>query len=143
MRFAAHMAVRGPRPLLRGLTLLLVPWTIALALWPTWPWFPSRLVHVSWVAFDIGLLLLLRRLGLRGDTSGDTGLATIAAVLVSADALLTLGQALAWTAPALRRAGMLSTPAALAIIASCAGPLLTARVLWGAVARLRRLRTTG
>ncbi|HYW33490.1 MAG TPA: DUF2156 domain-containing protein [Gemmatimonas sp.] len=141
VRFAAGTALRGPRPLLRALTLLLVPWTIAIALWPTHPWFPSRLVHAAWVVFDLGLLLLLRRLHLAGDRSGDTRLATTAAALVSADALLTLGQSLAWTAPALQREGMLSTPAVFAIVAACAGPLLTAPVLWGAVVRLRRLRT--
>ena len=88
------------------------------------------------------LLLLLRQLHRHGDRRGDSRLATIAATVVTADALLTLGQALWWTAPALQRADMLTLPAVLAMIAACAGPLVTAPVLWGTVSRLRTLRTT-
>lgn len=60
--FGVRTIFRGPRPLLHALELLLVPWTIALALIPTAPWFPSAAIHWAWVAFDIGLILALHEL---------------------------------------------------------------------------------
>lgn len=157
-RFGVRTVLRGPTPLLRALELLLVPWTIVLALAPSSDWFPSVGVHAGWVAFDGALLLLLHvllHLVRTGQGTARHGrrrvasLATIAAVAVTADAVLTLLQALWWNVPELRAASgasmhdpMVGGLARWLIVAvACAGPLLAAPVLWGAAMRLRALST--
>jgi phosphatidylglycerol lysyltransferase len=136
-RFGVRTLLRGPSPLLRLLELALVPWTIALALAPTAPWFPSLLVHTLWLAFDGALLLALRVLRQatlqRGVAARQRAarLAQWVALAVSADAVITAAQALWWNLP--RAEG----PRDLLVMAvACAGPLLTAPVLWGAARRL-------
>lgn len=131
VRFGLATALRGPTPLLRALEWLLVPWTLVLALAPTDPWFPSIAIHVAWVLFDIGLIGALRV----HRRTGDERLARAAAIAVSFDALLTLVQAVWWNAPRARHVLDI-----LAIVVACAGPLITAPVLWGAVRRLHALR---
>ena len=135
LTFAVRTALRGPRPLLRALELLLIPWTIGLALVPWSPWFPSPLVHAAWVLFDVGLLVALGALR----RTGSPLLARGVAVAVSLDAGLTLLQALVFTVPALRRADELTMVSAVGIAIACAGPLVAAPVLWGAARRLQRL----
>ncbi len=130
LRFGFATARRGPTPLLRALEWLLVPWTLVLALAPTVPWFPSDVIHSAWVFFDIALIGALhvhRR-------TGDARLACAAAIAVSLDALLTTMQALWWNAPRVRH-----PLDVIAIIVACAGPAITAPVLWGAVRRLQAL----
>jgi phosphatidylglycerol lysyltransferase len=137
--FAMRTALRGPRPLLRALELLLIPWTIGLALLPTQPWFPSALVHMAWTLFDIGLLVALGRLR----RTGNVTLARVIAAAVSIDAMLTLVQAFVYTIPALRRVGSITYPSLLGIAVACAGPLVATPVLWGAARRLARLQAAG
>jgi phosphatidylglycerol lysyltransferase len=60
--FGMRTIARGPEPLLRALQLSLIPWTVALALWPASPWFPSPAIKWAWVAFDVALLYALHRL---------------------------------------------------------------------------------
>jgi phosphatidylglycerol lysyltransferase len=136
LAFAAVTIARGPRPLLRALALLLVPWTIALALVPSSPWFPSPVVHGAWVVLDLGLLVALHRL----HRTGSPPLARAIAMTVSADAALTVLQAVGWTIPALQRSGALSATTLLLVVIACAGPLLATPVLWGAARRLARIR---
>lgn len=140
IRFAARTVLRGPSPLLLALEWLLVPWTLALALVPTDPWFPSVAVHAAWVAFDGLLLLLLRYIrraaqqpGLRARRAVAAN-AELVAGAVTLDALLTMTQAFVWNAP--RAAG--ATAWALLFVA-CAAPCVAAPPLWGAARRLRLL----
>lgn len=138
--FGARTVLRGPRPLLRMLEWLLVPWTALLALAPTAPWFPSTSVHASWVAFDGALLLALRQLHhgvARRGTAARRVSATLATGIASAitvDAVLTLWQAFAWNAPRASHAGDW-----LVLVIACAGPAVTAPAMWGAARRLRQL----
>ncbi len=131
VRFALRTALRGPTPLLQLLEWLLVPWTIVLALAPVVPWFPSRAVQVAWVCFDVALFVALRwqrrTRGLR--------LARLVAVAVSADAVLTMAQAFWWNVPRVR-----GTADVVILGIACAGPLIAAVVLWGAVRRMGVLR---
>lgn len=136
-RFGARTMLRGPAPLLRVLEWALVPWTILLALAATDRWFPSVAVHTAWLGFDgallIGLRLLRNLSAQRGVQARVRGarLARVLALAVTTDALLTAAQALLWNLP--RTAG----PSALLLIGvACAGPLVTAPVLWGAARRL-------
>jgi phosphatidylglycerol lysyltransferase len=130
-KFGLRTALRGPRPLLTALERLLIPWTILLAVAPTGTWFPSPAIHVAWVLFDVGLYLLLRSVRQRSWLAG----ATVAAGAVTVDAILTMWQAIAWNAPRVSTWG-----AAVLTVIACAGPLITAPILWGAVRRLRQIR---
>lgn len=130
-KFGLRTALRGPQPLLNGLERMLIPWTLLLALAPTGLWFPSPIIHIAWVVFDVWLYLLLRAVRTRTWVVG----ATVVASAVSIDAILTLWQAIAWNIPRISTWG----GAVLTVIA-CAGPLITAPILWGAVRRLRKIR---
>ena len=147
-RFTLHSVMRGPAPLLRALSWLLVPWTLLLASLPTSPWFPSSVVHWAWIAFDIGLLLTLQQLlrtgkrlrvaePLESPAGRVHSLARTIAVAVSLDALLTLVQALLWNVPRARHVAD-----ALVIAAGCVAPTLAAVMLWGATRRLKTLVPT-
>lgn len=127
LRFGVRSVLRGPRVLLAALALLLVPWTVALALSPDRFWFDSALVKWSWVAFDmalaVGLFHALRKPAL--------ALVTALALTVTFDAILTFTQAMVWNVPHLR------TPVdALAILIACTAPALAAVVLWGTRSRV-------
>ncbi|MBP6773799.1 MAG: DUF2156 domain-containing protein [Gemmatimonadaceae bacterium] len=129
-RFGIHTALRGPGPLLTALEWLLIPWTLLLVLAPADVWFPSDAVKWAWVVFDVLLYALLRLVRRRAWITG----ARVAATAVSLDAILTLWQALAWNVPRVS-----DWSAALLLGIACAGPLLTAPILWGAVRRLQWL----
>lgn len=124
--FAMRTVSRGPPPLLRALEFSLIPWTIALSLWPAEPWFPSPAVKWSWVIFDVLLLGALFRLRAHWSRR----FAAAIAGFVTADALLTLWQALAWNVSRTRTVLEL-----LMVVVACAGPALAAVVLWGALRR--------
>lgn len=126
--FGIHTVLRGPPPLLRALELSLIPWTIALALWPAEPWFPSALVQHAWVAFDLLLIGALYHLRRRWNLNWAIGVATA----VTLDTALTVLQAITWNVKRVR------TPLELLMmLVACAGPALAAVVLWGAVKRRR------
>ncbi|MBC8086671.1 MAG: DUF2156 domain-containing protein [Phycisphaerae bacterium] len=131
LRFAAHTVLRGPAPLLRALELSLVPWTIALALWPAESWFPSPWVKWGWVAFDVMLLIGLRQLRQRWTRR----LAVMIASAVSLDTALTFLQAATWNVSRVR-----TVLEVMMVIVACAAPALAAVVLWGAVRRRGTLR---
>lgn len=128
--FGVHTVLRGPPPLLRALEISLIPWTIALALWPADHWFPSPLVKWAWVAFDVLLLIGLNRLRAQWSRK----LAVTIAVAVTTDTLLTLLQAALWNIGRVR-----SPLEALMVFVACSAPALAAVVLWGAVRRRWRL----
>jgi lysylphosphatidylglycerol synthetase-like protein (DUF2156 family) len=109
------------RPLLVLLTVLLIPWTLMLASVETGAWFPSLAIQRAWVAFDLGLIvllaLLLRRWSIR--------LATALAILTAIDGALTAWQAWAYTWA--RAQGPVAHGV---ILIAVAGPWLASLYLW-------------
>jgi len=59
--FGVQTLLRGPSIVLRVLALLLVPWTLLLALPVSRPWFPSEAVRWGWVTFDVVVAIALYR----------------------------------------------------------------------------------
>jgi len=129
--FAWRTLCRGPQPVLLAMLLLLIPWTLVLAMLDTTVWFPAPWMQAAWVTFDtvlvIALALLVRR--------WRTWLGITIASAVSVDATITLWQAVAWYLPRIS-----SVTDALLTGLACAAPLLAATVLWGTVRRHRRSR---
>jgi phosphatidylglycerol lysyltransferase len=121
--FGWRTLTRGPIVVLRVLAVLLVPWTLLLALAPARHFFAHAWIKWSWVAFDVLVACGLFRFLSKRNTS----LLTLLAVAVTADAVLTPVQAALWNLP--RAAGLLD----VALISlGCAAPILAAIVLWGA-----------
>jgi phosphatidylglycerol lysyltransferase len=132
LRFGIETLLRGPSVVVQLLALLLVPWTALLATADPTRWFPSPVVKWAWVAFDvllaIGLFALVRR--------WRRGLDTALAALVTADAAITLFEALRWN---LRRGAMSALTLIVTAIA-VAAPTLAALVLWRGRAHRARWR---
>ncbi|MCI0574038.1 MAG: DUF2156 domain-containing protein [Myxococcaceae bacterium] len=128
LSFGFATLLRGPALVLRLLALLLVPWTVLLALAPVEPWFPSSAVKWAWVLFDVGLAASLFSLLRRWRR----GLATLLATLVSMDAALTLWQVLAHNAAHVHGVGE-----ALVVALAVMGPGAAAFMLWRARAQRR------
>ncbi|MEP6765748.1 MAG: DUF2156 domain-containing protein [Gemmatimonadaceae bacterium] len=124
--FGARTVLRGPKPLLRALEYSLIPWTIALALWPAEPWFPKSHIKWAWVAFDVLLWSALYRLRKHWTQRVAIAIAT----MVSIDAVVTLVQAVTWNIARTR-----TLWEAAMVVVACSGPALAAAVLWGAVRR--------
>ena len=103
------------------LALLLVPWTIALAVVDTSTWFPSRSVQLAWTLFDLLLIVLMFSLVRRWRAR----VAATVGILTAADALLTTLQLLLWNVWTARTLG-----AWLLVLLGCAGPLLAATFFW-------------
>jgi phosphatidylglycerol lysyltransferase len=97
-RFGAVTLLRRPLLLVWLITVLLVPWTVLLALPANAPRFPSPWVQWGWVLFDVGLTGALASLVRRWRT----GLATALACVITGDACLTLLQALLYNVPRAR-----------------------------------------
>lgn len=130
-RFAARCLARGPSLVLAAFAVLLVPWIVLMAISPAGRWFGGHpAVKWAWVAFDtlmlVGLVVLLRRRSPR--------LATVLALAVTVDALVTPIEAALWNLPRLH--GWLD---GLVVAVACVAPALAAVVLWGARSRLVRL----
>lgn len=130
VRFGWRSLLRGPRPVLAAMTVLLIPWTVVLALLPP-RWFPSPGMQWAWVVFDVLLIVGLATLV----AQWRFWLGRALAVAVSLDAVLTMWQAVTWYAP---RAMALTDD--LLMLVACAGPLLAAIVLWGTVRRNSAMR---
>ncbi|AKT44078.1 DUF2156 domain-containing protein [Chondromyces crocatus] len=128
VRFGLLTLIRAPGIVIRLMALLLVPWTVLLALPLARPYFPTPGVRWAWVAFDvmvaIGLFSLMRRFR--------RSLALLIASAVTGDAVLTLAQALLWNMG--RASGMVD---ALVITVAVAAPWLAALLLWQAIRRAR------
>lgn len=129
LRFGLETLLRGPAIVMRVLAVLLLAWTVLLALPGAARWFPSLAWQWGWVGFDVVLALSLLALSHRWRAP----LADLIATAVTADAVLTLGQAIAYDLP--RRRGLLDI--AVAAIAVCA-PTGAAILLWNA--RVHRTR---
>lgn len=128
IQFAWETLVRNPALPLRGLAVLLIPWTLALAWVPTGRWFPALWVQSGWVLFDIGLLIGLFSLSARWQDGLAAGLAS----LITLDAILTLGEVLAFNLPHAR------TPLDWVVsVVAVLGPSIAALFLWKARAYQR------
>lgn len=103
------------------LAVLLVPWTIALAVLDTATWFPSRTLQIAWTAFDVLLIVLMFALVRRWRAP----LAATVGVLTMLDALLTTLQVVLWNVWTARTLG-----AWLLVLLGCTGPLLAATFFW-------------
>jgi phosphatidylglycerol lysyltransferase len=128
LRFGLETLLRGPAIVMRVLAVLLLVWTALLALPTTARWFPSPAWQWGWVGFDIVLAGSLLALSYRWRAV----LADVLATAVTADAVVTLGQAIVYDLP--RRRGPLDIVSIVAILA----PTLAAVLLWNA--RLHRSR---
>jgi phosphatidylglycerol lysyltransferase len=127
--FGWRTLTRGPIVVVRALAVLLLPWTLLLAMAPAERWFAHAWIKWSWVAFDLAVAAGLFRFLHKRRTSSLTPLA----IAVTVDALLTPLQAALWNLPRAR------APVDYLLIAlGCLAPLLASIVLWGA----RRYRTT-
>ena len=124
--FGVATLLRGPDVVVRVLAALLVPWTLALACVDGARWFPSAHVQRGWVVFDVGLAVALFTLTPRWRPA----LATWLSVLITADAVLTTIEALAWNASRIR-----GPRDALVIALAIAAPSLAAVVMWNARGR--------
>jgi phosphatidylglycerol lysyltransferase len=122
--FGWRTLTRGPIAVVRALAVLLVPWTLLLALAPAERWFGAAWLKWSWVLFDVLVAAGLFRFLYKRSTSSLTPLA----VLVTLDAFLTPLQALLWNLPRVASAWDY-----LVVAVACAAPLLASIVLWGAV----------
>ncbi len=126
LRFGVETLLRGPAIVVRALAILLVAWTVVLALPATERWFPSPVWQYGWVAFDIvlaGALFVLtqRWRGWLGD---------VVATAVTVDALATLIEAIAYNLP--HRQGPLDV---VVVVVAVAAPTIAALMLWNARAR--------
>ncbi|PTL83037.1 DUF2156 domain-containing protein [Vitiosangium sp. GDMCC 1.1324] len=94
-RFGVATLLRRPLLLVWLITVLLVPWTVLLALPANAHRFPSPLVQWGWVLFDVGLTVGLFSLVRRWRP----WLATLLASVIVGDACLTLFEALLYNVP--------------------------------------------
>lgn len=129
LRFGLETLLRGPAIVMRVLAALLLVWTVLLTLPGAAPWFPSPAWQWGWVGFDVVLAVSLLALSYRWRAA----LADLVATAVTADAVLTLGQAIVFDLP--RRKGPID--AAVAVIA-VAAPTVAAVLLWNARAHRTR-----
>jgi phosphatidylglycerol lysyltransferase len=125
-RFGIETLLRGPAIVIRVLAALLLVWTVLLALPIATPWFPSVWWQYGWVAFDVALGGALLALAHRWRQP----LADIVASVVTADAVVTLGQAVVYDFPHADSA----LDYAVVIVAIMA-PTFAAILLWNARAR--------
>jgi phosphatidylglycerol lysyltransferase len=127
LRFGLETLLRGPAIVMRVLAVLLLGWTALLAMPASARWFPSPAWQWGWVGFDIALAGSLLALSYRWRAV----LGDVLATAVTADAVLTLVQAIVYDLP--RRRGPLDVVIAAIAIAA---PTIAAILLWNA--RLHR-----
>jgi phosphatidylglycerol lysyltransferase len=119
--FGIRTLLRGPAIAMRVLAVLLVPWTILLALPVSRSWFPSEAVRWGWVTFDVVVAVALYRLSERWRPR----LALALTAATALDAALTVWQAIAFDLP--RHYTVIGMGIiALAVLA----PTLAAGLLW-------------
>lgn len=127
VRFGLETALGSPGFAVLLLAVLLVPWTLALALSDA-AWFPAPWVRWGWVTFDCVLVIALFSLARRWRT----GLARGLAAVITVDALLTIAEVLQFNLPRMQN---LSALPVLAV--ACIAPTLAASFLWLALHRAR------
>lgn len=131
LRFGIKTLLRGPSIVVRALAALLVVWTLVLALPASARWFPSPVWQWGWVAFDVVLGAALFSLSRRWRHR----LATIVAIAVTADAVVTAAQAAIFNAPRMR--GLFDL---FVIAIAVAAPTVAAVLLWHARAHRQVLQ---
>jgi phosphatidylglycerol lysyltransferase len=129
-RFGAETLLHGPAIVVRALAVLLVPWTVALAVAPS-RWFPFGWSRGAWVAFDVAMAVGLFALAARWRW----WLGRVLAVAATLDAVTTLAEALAWNAP--RARGWLDW---MVTAVACAAPATATVILWGALGHREWMR---
>lgn len=129
LRFGIQTLLRGPAIVMRLLAMLLVVWTCVLALPSSARWFPSAAWQWGWVGFDVVIAGALLALSFRWRAR----LADLIASAVTADAVITLGQALVYNLP--RRRGVLDL---VVIVVAVLAPTIAAILLWNARAHRQR-----
>jgi len=130
LRFGISTLLRGPAIVFRVLAIALVVWTALLALPISTRYFPSPAWQWGWVAFDVVLGVALFTLARRWRQP----LADIVASVVTADAVVTLVQVIAFDLP--RSRGWFDH---IVIVAAVLAPTLAAVLLWNA--RVHRAAT--
>jgi phosphatidylglycerol lysyltransferase len=123
LRFGLETFLRGPAIVVRALSVLLVIWTVLLALPASAHYFPTRACQWGWVGFDIALAIGLFSLAYRWRQP----LADIIASLVTADAVVTIVQAFVYDFP--HRRGALDV---VVIVIAMLAPTVAALLLWNA-----------
>ena len=126
LRFGLRTLLRGPAVVVSLLAVLLVPWTVLLAVVDTHRWFPHPGLKWAWVGFDAllaGGLFALR-------SRWRDGLARLLTVAIGVDAMLTATEALLWNAS--RAIGVV---AKLVLLAAVAVPAVAFLVVGRASAR--------
>ena len=126
LRFGIETMLRGPTVVVQALAVLLAVWTVLIGLPIAARWFPSGAWQWGWVGFDVAIFVALFALSRRWRHR----LATLIAAAITADAVLTLGEALAYNVPH-RRGAFDFVVIAIAI----AAPTFASIVLWNARAR--------
>jgi len=94
LSFGVRTLMRGPAVVMRALAVLLIPWTLVLALPMAASWFPSQAWRWGWVTFDIAICGALYYLS----ESWHPVLADVLATAITLDAVVTLVQAIAFDA---------------------------------------------
>ncbi|MEM9490230.1 MAG: phosphatidylglycerol lysyltransferase domain-containing protein, partial [Myxococcota bacterium] len=105
----------------RLLAVLLIPWTLAMAVSDTARWFPSSEIKTAWIALDLLLFILLMVLASRWNRR----LATALAALAGADFVLGSVQAALYNGP-----GAVSWLDWVVIALALAAPLFATVFLW-------------
>jgi phosphatidylglycerol lysyltransferase len=121
VRFGLRTLRHRAAAVTRVLALLLIPWTIAMAVTDTARWFPSAPIKAAWIGADIALFALLMSLAARWRR----GLATALSTAAAADFTLGCVQAVAYNGP--RARGVIDW---IAVVLALAAPLSAAAFLW-------------
>jgi phosphatidylglycerol lysyltransferase len=129
IRFGLQTMLWGPNIVLNSLAILLVPWTLLIALANSGRWFPSPFVKWAWVVFDIGICAALVSMRARRRLT----LVSLLTALIAIDALTTIAEALFFNVPRIRH-----WPEYLIILIAIAAPSFATVVLWNV--RRRTLR---
>lgn len=133
LRFGIKTLLRGPSIIVRMLAVLLVAWTVLLALPTSSSWFPSPVWQWGWVGFDGVLGSALFSLARRWRH----GLATAVAIAVTADVVTTVAEVLIYNAPRARCFGDW-----FVMTIAVAAPASAAVMLWHARAHRQVLVTS-
>ena len=123
LRFGLETFLRGPAIIVRLLSVLLVVWTVLLALPASAHYFPAPACQWGWVGFDVVLAVALFALAHRWRQP----LADIVATVVTLDAAVTIVQAIAFDFP--HRRGVVDI---LVIVVAMLAPSVAALLLWNA-----------
>ena len=127
--FALRAAFRASSFVMRALAILLIPWTVLLAMPAARRFFPSELVRWGWIFFDSVMVFALLSLSRRWRT----GLAAACAVAFTADLALTIWQLVSYNLTRVRGTGE-----AILTVFAVTAPAVMASFLTGALIRRRK-----